>query len=59
MTKKYSTVTRLSRRGDTRYEEDGGAPPTLATPLFLLLFTVFALAHLVSLSPYDLYLQRG
>lgn len=30
-----------------------------ATPLFLLLFTVFVLTLPVSLSPYDLYLQRG
>lgn len=70
MTKKYSTVTKMSRRDDARYEEDGGAPPTsssppsshqgdAATPLFLLLFTVFVLTLLVSLSPYDLYLQRG
>lgn len=32
MTKKYSTVTKMSRRDDARYEEDGGAPPTSSSP---------------------------
>lgn len=32
MTKKYSTVTKMSRTDDARYEEDGGAPPTSSSP---------------------------